>query len=71
MTSYISKKNIEDIIKGGVIITAGATGVLLELKAPGVKLPSLDAMFIVKLTGGICGGVLAKDYTVYKRWINE
>ena len=29
MTSYISKKNIEDIIKGGVIITAGATGILL------------------------------------------
>ena len=67
MTSFNSKKNTEDIIKDGVIITTGATRIFLGLKAAGVKLPSLDAMFIVKLTGGICGGVLAKDYAVYKR----
>ena len=66
MTSFISKKNIEDIIKDGVIITIGATGIFFGLKAAGVKLPSLDVMFIVKLTGGICGGVLVTDYAVYK-----
>ena len=55
MTSFISKKNIEDIVKDGVIITTGATGILLGLKAAGVKLPSLDAIFIVKLASEICG----------------
>ena len=33
MTSFISKKNIEDIIKDGVIITTGATVILFGLKA--------------------------------------
>ena len=28
-------------------------------------------MNIMKLAGGICGGVLVKDYAVYKKWINE
>ena len=44
-----------------------------DLKAANVKPPkaSLDAMDILKLTGGICGGVLVKDYAVYKKWINE
>ena len=40
MTSFISEKNIEDIIKDGVIITAGATGIFFGLKTAGVKLPS-------------------------------
>ena len=71
MTSFISKKNIEDIIKDGVVITTEATRIFFGLKAAGVKLPSLDAMFMLKLTGGICGGVLVKAYAVYKRWINE
>ena len=71
MTSLISKKNIEDIIKDGVIITTGDTGIFFELKAAGVKLSSLDAMFIVKLSSGIVSGVLVKDYAVYKKWINE
>ena len=26
---------------------------------------------ILKLAGGIVGGVLVKDYAVYKKWINE
>ena len=68
MTSLISKKNIEDIIKDGVIITTGDTGIFFELEVAGVKLPSLDAMFIVKLTSGIISGVF---YAVYKKWINE
>ena len=30
-----------------------------------------DTMDIMKLAGGIVGGVLVKDYAVYKKWINE
>ena len=71
MTSFIYKKNIEDIIKDWVVINTKATGIFFTVKTAGVKLPSLNAMFIVKLTGGICRGVLGKDYVVYKKWINE
>ena len=31
----------------------------------------METMDIMKLAGGICGGVLVKDYAVYKKWINE
>ena len=68
------KKNIEHSIKDdGLIITIGVAGIVFGLNAPNVKPPkaSLDAMDLLKLTGGICGGVLLKDYTVYKKWINE
>ena len=43
------------------------------LKVANVKPPkaSLDAMDIIKLAGGIVGGVLIKDYAVYKKWIKE
>ena len=71
MTSFISKKNIEDSLKDGVIITTGATGMFFRLKVAGIKLPFLDAMFIIKLAGRICAGVPVKDYAVYKKWINE
>ena len=71
MSSFDWKKNIEDIFKDGVIITTRATGIFFGLKAVGVKPPSLDAMFIVKLTDGICGRVLVKDYAFYKRWIKD
>ena len=71
ITSFDWKKNIEDSIKDGLIINSGATVIFFRLKPAGVKPPSLDAMFIVKLTGGICGGVLVKDYAFYKKWINE
>ena len=60
------EKNIEDSIKDGLIITIGAAGIFYGLKAANVKPPkaSLDAMDLLKLTGGICGGVLVKDYAV-------
>ena len=69
----IGKKNIEDSIKDGLIITATTTGIFYVLKAANVKPPkaSLDAMDIMKLAGGIVGGVVVKDYAVYKKWINE
>ena len=31
----------------------------------------MDAMDIMKLASGIFGGVLVKDYVLYKEWINE
>ena len=65
------EKNIEDSIKDRLIITSGTSRIFFGLKAAGIRLPSLVAMFIVKLTSGICGGVLVKDYAVYKKWINE
>ena len=56
-----------------MIVTATTTGVFYVLKAANVKPPkaSMDAMDIMKLAGGIVGGALAKDYAVYKKWINE
>ena len=72
MSSFDWKKNIENAIKDGLIITATTTGIFFALKTAKLKLPraSLDAMDIMKLASGICGVVLVKDYTVYKRWIN-
>ena len=73
MTSFDWKKNIEDSIKDGLIITATTTRIFFTLKAANVRPPkaSLDAMDIMNLIGAICGGVLVKDYAVYKKWINE
>ena len=73
MSSFYWKKNTEDSIKDGLIITIGAAGIFYGLKAVNVKPPkaSLDAMNILKLAGGICREVLVRDYAVYKKWINE
>ena len=69
----IEKKNIEDSIKDGLIINIWAAGIFFSLKAANVKAPkaSLDAMDLLKLTGGIGQGMLVKDYAVYKKCINE
>ena len=73
MSSFSWRKNIEDSLRDGLIITIGTTGIFFGLKVANVKPPkaSLEAMDILRLTGGICGGVLVKDYAVYKKWINE
>ena len=73
MSSFNWKKNIEDSIKDGLIISAATTGIFFALKAANAKPPkaSLDAMDIIKLTGGIYGGVLAKDYAVNRKWNKE
>ena len=65
--------NIEGSLKDGLIITIGTAGIFFGLKAATVKPPkaSLDAMDILKLTNGICRGMLVKDYAVNKKWINE
>ena len=72
MSSFDWRKNIEDSIKDGLIITS-MTEIFYALKAANVKPPkvSLDAMDIMKLAGGIVGSVLLKDYAVYKKWIKE
>ena len=59
MSSFDWKKNIEDSIKYGLIATTTTTGIFFELKIANVKSPkaSLDAIDIMKLAGGICGGV--------------
>ena len=69
----IGKKSIENFLKDRLIITAKTTGIFYALKAANVKPPkaSMDAMYIMKLAGEISGGVLVKDYAVYKKWINE
>ena len=74
MSSFNWRKTIEDSLKDGLIINIGATGIFFRLKALNVKPPKtsrLDAMDIIMLNGGICGGVFMKDYAVYKKWINE
>ena len=76
MSSFGWKKIVEDSIKDRLIITAAViitAGIFFALKAANVKPPkaSLDAMDIMKLAGGICGGVLVKDYAVYRKWIKE
>ena len=69
----IGKKSIEDSVKDGLIIKATTTGIFYILKAANVKPPkaSVDAMDIMKLAGGIVGGVLVKYCAVYKKWIKE
>ena len=65
MSSFNSRKNIEDSLKDGLIITIGAAGIFFGLKVANLKplKPPLDAM---DLLGGICGGVLVKDNAIYK-----
>ena len=73
MSSLDWKKNIEDSLRDGLIISIGATGIFFGLKTANVKplKASLDSMDVIKVTAGICGGVSVKDYAVYKKWINE
>ena len=66
ISSFDWKKNIEDSIKDGLIITIRATEIVFGLKTVNVKLlgESLGAKDIIKRTGLICSGVLIKDYAV-------
>ena len=71
----IGKKNIEDSLKNGIIITIGATGIFFGQKTLNIvkppKISKLGIMDIMTLTSGICWGVFMKDYAVYKKWVNE
>ena len=74
MSSFDWKKNVEDSIKGALIITATMTGIFYVLKAANVKppKPSVPGCYGYHET---CwwnsGRVLLKDYAVYKKWIKE
>ena len=73
MASFDWKKNVQDSIKDGLIITAITTGIFYVLKVVNVKPPkaSLDVVDLMKYAGGIVSGVLVKDYAVYKKWITS
>ena len=62
------EKKFEDSIKDRLIITSTTTEIFYVIKTANVKplKASLDAMDIMRLVGGIVGGVLVKDYAVYK-----
>ena len=59
MNSFEWKKNTEDTIKDRLINTGTTMWIFFALKAANVKTrkASVDAMHIMKLTGGIGGGV--------------
>ena len=63
MISFDWRKNVEDFIKDGMIITATTTGIFFALKETNLKLPkaSLGDIDIMKLASGICEEVLVKD----------
>ena len=66
------KKNLEDAIKEGLVITGATVGIFWLLKMGKIASPpkeALDASDIIKLSGGIIAGAFLKDYAVYKKWI--
>ena len=67
------KKNLEDSIKEGMIITGTAVGIFGLIRMAKIASPpkvALDLSDIIKLGGGIISGALLKDYIYYKKWIN-
>ena len=66
------KKNLEESIKEGLVITGAAVGIFWLLKMGKIASPpktALDASDIIKLSGGIITRALLKDYAVYKKWM--
>ena len=59
------------VIVPWLIITATTTGTFFAPKAVNVKPPKASLDAIIELAGGICGGVLVKDFAVYKKSINK
>ena len=47
MSSFGWKKNIEDSIKGGLIITATTTGIFYVLKAANIKPPKASQILSI------------------------
>ena len=60
MSSFDWKKNVEDSIKDGLIITATTTVIFYALKVANLKPlnASMDTINVMKLAGGICEGGL-------------
>ena len=59
------KKNLEEAIKEGLVITGAAVGIFWLLKMGKIASPpkaALDASDIIKLSRGVITGVFLKDY---------
>ena len=66
------KKNLEEAIKEGLVITEATVVIFWQLKMGKIASPpkaALEASDIIKLSGGVITGALLKDYSVYKKWI--
>ena len=66
------KKNLEEAIKEGLVITGATVGIFWLLKMGKIASPpkaALDASNIMQLRAGIITGALLKDYAVYKKLI--
>ena len=66
------KKNVEEAIKEGLVITGATVEIFWLLKMGKIASPpkaAFDAYDIIKLSGGVLPGALLKDYAVYKKWI--
>ena len=66
------KKNLEESIKEGLVITGATVGIFWLLKMSKITSPpkaTLDTSDIIKLSGGIITGAFLKDYAVYKKWM--
>ena len=66
------KKNLEESIKEGLVITGATVGIFWLLKMSKITSPpkaAMDASDIIKLSEGIITGALLKDYAVYKKWM--
>ena len=71
-TPFDVKKNLEESIKEGLVITGATVGIFWLLKMSKITSPpkpAMDASDIIKLSGGIITGALLKDYAVYKKWM--
>ena len=68
MSSFDWKKNIEDSTDHNC---HNHRNIFCTKSGKRKTTKSLDTMDIMKLAGGICGGVLVKDYAVHKKWIDE
>ena len=66
------KKNLEDAVKEGLLITGATVGIfwLLKMgKIASTPKAALGASDIIKLSGGVITGALLKEYAVYKKWL--
>ena len=66
------KKNLEEAIKEGLVITGATVGIFWLLKMGKIASPpkaALDASEIIKLSRGVITGALLKDHAVYKKGI--
>ena len=71
-TPSFDVKKLEESIKGGLVVTGGAVGSFLLLKAAKIASPpkaTIDLSDIIKLSGGVITGTLIQDYAVYKKWM--